>query len=207
MLAFRFRVYGTENIPDKGPFILVCNHQSYLDPMFCGVGCRRRLCYVARESLFVNKFFGALIASGGAIPVRPNQANLAAMREVMSRLRKGLGACLYPEATRTSDGRIEDFKAGFGLLSRKTGAPIVPVLLDGAFECWPRQNKMFSHGGVTVCYGRAITAEETKGMGDRELAEVVTDRLRRMQHQWRLKQGKEPFGYELYPSRVVNIRE
>jgi len=118
------------------------------------------------------------------------------MRQVIDKLKAGSGVCIFPEATRTSDGRIASFKPGFGLLCRRGGAAVVPVLIDGAFECWPRHKKIFSPGGrITVCYGKAISAEQVKVIGDRALAELLTDTLRRMQTESRLKHGREPLKY------------
>jgi len=70
ILFFRVRTYGQDNIPRKGPFIIVSNHQSFLDPIFCGGLIKRRSIFMARASLFTNWFFGPLIRSVNAIPVK-----------------------------------------------------------------------------------------------------------------------------------------
>jgi 1-acyl-sn-glycerol-3-phosphate acyltransferase len=136
-----------------------------------------------------------LIRSVNAIPVKRDKADVGTIKTVIARLKQGSGVCLFPEATRTSDGRIRDFKPGFGLLCRRSQAAIVPVLVDGAFECWPRHKKIFSSGLVTVCFGRAISPQQIKDMDDRKLAEVLTETLRQMQQQSRLKRGKQPYDY------------
>ena len=195
ILFFRMRVYGRENVPDKGAFLLVSNHQSYLDPIFCGVPLKRRLCFFARDSLFANWFFRWLISSVNTIPVRRGEADLTAMRKVIGKLKEGRGFCLFPEGTRTSDGKIASFKSGVGLLCRRGAAAVVPAVVDGAFECWPRHKRIFSPGSISVCYGKVITAEQVKNMGDRKLAEVLTDTLRRMQKECRQKAGKKPYDY------------
>jgi len=71
----------------------------------------------------------------------------------------------------------------------------VPVVIDGAFECWPRYKKIFSGGPVTVCYGKPIPVEQAAEMDNKKLAEVITDTLRRMQNECRLRQGKKPYDY------------
>ncbi|UCG47459.1 MAG: 1-acyl-sn-glycerol-3-phosphate acyltransferase [Phycisphaerales bacterium] len=192
---FPMRVYGVENIPRKGPLILASNHQSYMDPVFCGLRVRRHLSYLARESLFGNWFFAWLIRSLNAIPLRRDEADMAAVRKVLSKLKEGRGVCLYPEGTRTYDGRVEAFKPGLGLLCRRGGAAVVPVLIDGAYECWPRHQKMFKRGPVTVTYGRAVTAEQAREMGDKKLAEHLTETVRQMQRDCRIRDGKEPYDY------------
>jgi len=195
MLFFRLRVYGKENIPDTGAFLLICNHQSFLDPIFCGVPLRRHSYFLARDTLFTNWFFGRLLSSVNTIPVKQDQADLSAMRKVIDKLKEGKPVLLFPEGTRTSNGKIADFKSGFGLLSRRGEAAVVPVVVDGAFECWPRHKKIFTPGVITICYGKAITAEQAKEMNDRELAENLTETLRQMQTETRIKQGKKPYNY------------
>ena len=192
---FNFRAYGKENVPRRGAFLLVSNHQSYLDPVLYGVSFTRQMYFLARDSLFANWFFGLLISSLNTIPVKRDEADYSAMRKVISKLREGYGVCLFPEGTRTHDGKIAAFKPGFGLLCRRGNAAIVPVMIDGTFECWPRFRKLFSPGSVVVWYGKAISVEEAKKMGDERLAETVTDTLRRMQTECRVKHGKKPYDY------------
>jgi cytidylate kinase len=210
MAFFRIWPAGLENVPDQGALVLICNHQSFLDPVLCGIFVKRPLYFLARDSLF-RGFFGRLISSVNTIPVKSRfgkltargapasvfAENAGAMKTIISKLKQGSGVCLFPEATRTSDGRITPFKPGFGLLCRRGGAAVVPVLIDGAFECWPRHKKLFSPGGrIVICYGKCISAEQVRRMGDRKLAGVLTDTLRQMQNDCRVKQGKEPYGYE-----------
>lgn len=195
LLFFRVRTYGRENIPARGAFVMISNHQSYLDPILCGGPIDRRVSYLARQSLFDHWFFGGIIASVGAIPLKLGEADISAMRKVIDVLKQGLGVCLFPEGTRTCDGRITALKPGFGLLCRRGNAAVVPVVIDGAFECWPRHQKLFSGGSIVVCYGKAISAEQAKEMGDVKLAEVLTDTMRKMQTRCRIDQGKKPYDY------------
>jgi len=196
VLTFRLRVYGTENVPQKGPFVLASNHQSFLDPIFCGTPLTRPLCFLARDTLFTNKLFGLLISSVNAIPVKRGRPDLSAIKNIIAKLKRGRGVCLFPEATRTSDGRISAFKGGFGLLCRRGNAPVVPVLIEGAFECWPRHQKLFSPGSkITVSYGKPISAEQITEMQDEEFADVLTNTLRAMQTQLRQNLGKQPYNY------------
>jgi 1-acyl-sn-glycerol-3-phosphate acyltransferase len=192
---FRVRSYGRDNIPKEGAFVLISNHQSYLDPVLCGTTSHRRLGFLARDTLFTHWFFGKLISSLGTIPVKLGEADITAMRKVIAKLKEGEAICLFPEGTRSADGRIERFKPGFGLLCRRGNAAIVPTVIDGAFECWPRHKKLFSRGPIWVCFGKAISAEQAKNMGDEALANVLTDTLRHMQTKIRIQNGKEPYDY------------
>ncbi len=202
-IVFRLRVRGRENVPRGGAYILAGNHQSYLDPVFCGVGIRRRLCYVARDSLYRFKPFAWLIGSLDAIPIGQDKADIAAMKMIIARLQQGEAVCLYPEGTRTHDGKIVPFKAGFGLLCRRSRAAVVPVLVDGAFECWPRQKRFFTPGRVTIWYGPTLAAEEIRTMTNEELTDRLTATLRQMQHDCRLEQGKQPYDYSALPATDV----
>jgi len=196
-LFFKMEVYGLENVPKKGPFLLTSNHQSFIDPLFCGVCLKPVTFFLARDTLFTNWFFRRLLTSVNAIPVRRGTAHLSAMKKIISKLKDGFSVCLFPEATRTSDGRIARLKSGFGLICRRGNAALVPVVIEGAFECWPRNKKIFIPGKkIVVCYGRPIKAEEIKNMDDKQLAEIVTGKMRQMQKDCRIKLGKEPFEYD-----------
>lgn len=194
-LLYRLRAYGKENVPLKGPVLILCNHQCFLDPMFSQSWVRRPFSFVAREGLF-RGFFGWLIRSLYAIPIRQGQADVGAIKSVIHVLRQGRAVCLYPEGSRTFDGRIAEIKPGFGLISRRANAPIVPVVIEGAFECWPRTEKYPKlTGRVTVQYGKPIPAEHIKEVGDEVFAVELTKLLRDMQADLRKKLGKEPMDY------------
>jgi 1-acyl-sn-glycerol-3-phosphate acyltransferase len=195
-IVFRYRVYGRENVPQKGPVILASNHQSFLDPVFCGVAVKRHLVYVARDTLFRWRLFGFLIRSVNAIPVSRDKADIAAMRAIIARLQGGAAVCLYPEGTRTRDGRIVPVKAGFGLLCRRAKAVVVPVLIDGGFETWPRHKRFFVPGAVNVRFGTPLSPAQIETMSNEDLADYLTGTLRQMQHISRLKQGRRPYNYE-----------
>ncbi|MBN1359878.1 MAG: 1-acyl-sn-glycerol-3-phosphate acyltransferase [Sedimentisphaerales bacterium] len=195
LLFFRYRAYGKGNVPREGPVLLVGNHQSFLDPVFCGIGVNRNVVYMARDTLFKGPF-GWIIHSVNAIPIKRDQADIGAMKLIIGRLKEGMAVCLYPEGTRSADGRITRFKGGLGLLCRRSRAAVVPVLVDGAFECWPRSRKLFTPGPVVICYGKPLLAEQIAQMTNDQLADWCTRTLRRMQHEARLKQGKQPYVYD-----------
>jgi len=195
-LLFRIRYYGLENIPADKAVLFISNHQSYLDPLFCAAYLKRHFYFLARHTLFTNRSFGWLLSSINVMPVRRGEADLATMRNIIEKLKDGNSVCLFPEATRTDDGRIREFKPGFGLLSRRGQAPIIPVLIDGSYECWPRHKKLFSpRAKITVIYGERIALKEIKKTSDKELAKNLTEKLRQMQRLCRLKEGKEPYNY------------
>ncbi|MEN6386812.1 MAG: lysophospholipid acyltransferase family protein [Phycisphaerales bacterium] len=193
---FNPTVFNRELVPEEGAFLLLSNHQSFLDPMLNADPLRRQCCFAARDTLFTIPVFGPLVHSFNAIPIKRGQADLTAIRAFIEKLNDGFGLVLYPEGTRTEDGKISEMKPGFGLIARKANVPIVPSVIDGAFEAWPRQQKWFSRGKVYVTYGPPIPAEKVKEMGDRDFAHYLTEILRQMQHELRLKVGKTPFEYD-----------
>jgi cytidylate kinase len=198
------KVYDRENVPRNGAIVLISNHQSYFDPVFCGIPLKRPLYFLARDTLFANKVFGKIIASVNTIPVKRGEADIGAIKTVIRKLKEGYGVCLFPEGTRTRDGKIVSFKPGFGLLCRRGNAAVVPVVIDGAYESWPRHKKMFSPGAkIVISYGKAITSEEVKNMSDTELADNLTATLRQMQNDCRIKQGKKPYNYECSNGKIL----
>jgi 1-acyl-sn-glycerol-3-phosphate acyltransferase len=189
-------IEGIENLPKTGPYLLISNHQSYFDPIFCGIPLRRTdLYFLARDTLFRNKFFSFLISSLNAIPVKRGQSDMTALKTVIKRLKEGYVVCLFPEGTRTLDGKILDFKPGLGLICRRGGAIVVPTVIDGAFEVWPKKKKLFSTGTVAVCYGKPMSTAQVKELDDNEIALQLTQTLRNMQNEYRIRHGKTPFIY------------
>ncbi len=189
------RVFGRENVPKTGPALLLSNHQSFLDPVLCGVGLPRELDYIARNSLFRNRWFAWYIRSLNAFPIQRDQADLAAVRTIIKRLRSGRAVVLFPEATRTRDGRIRPIKGGFDLIVRKANAPAIPVIIDGAFESWPRTQLLPSLGRITVSYGKPITPQQANTLRREELVELLNRRLREMQTRVRRRTGKATYNY------------
>jgi 1-acyl-sn-glycerol-3-phosphate acyltransferase len=156
------------------------------------------MCYMARDTLFTNWLFGPVIRSVNAIPIKRGQADLAAMKTIIDRLKSGLPVNLFPEGTRTPDGRIAPVKAGVAMLSRRAKVPVVPMVIEGAFEAWPRNKKIFELGHKVVSYyGTPISAEKIREMGDEAFAKHLTREMWKLQNQVRARLGKEPFDYPI----------
>lgn len=200
-LMYRIKTFGTSNIPKDGALLVVCNHQSFFDPMFSHTWVWRTFYFVPRATLLDVKFWGKLIGSYCVVPIHPGQADVAAMKTIIDALKQGKAVCLYPEGTRTHDGRIGQIKPGFGLMSRRSGAAVLPMVIDGIFESWPRTQKFPTLGPrVGVMYGTPFSAEAIKAMGEEAFAETLTQTLRAMQADLRRKMGREPFVYDTNPA-------
>ena len=175
--------------------MVLCNHQSYIDPFFSQSWFCRHFYFVARQTLYVRKILGPILRSLLIIPIKQGEGDISAMKAIISKLKEGKMICLYPEGSRTFDGRIIDVKPGFALLSRRGKAKIIPTVIEGAFEFWPRTKKWPKPTRVSIMYGEPIEVETVKELGDREFARFLTRKLRQMQNELRVKMGREPFDY------------
>lgn len=180
----RGRVFGAARVPLRGPVLLVCNHQSFLDPVLATLALRRECHYMARDTLFRGGLFQRLIASLNAFPIRRGSADVGAIKETLRRLRQGALITVFPEGTRTPDGRVRAMQPGVALLARRAGAPLVPTLILGAFECWPRQAKLPRPHPVIVAYGRPLVPAEMQGRTDEECIALVRARILEMKERF-----------------------
>jgi 1-acyl-sn-glycerol-3-phosphate acyltransferase len=163
VLAFRLRCRGRGHVPQTGPCLIAANHQSFLDPVLFGVAAPRALHYMARESLFRVGPFAALIRSVNAHPIRREAADREALRTMKGLLGAGEAVLVFPEGTRTRDGRLGPVKRGIGAVAARTGAPLVPACVSGAFRAWPRQRAVPSLRPVQVRFAAPIRADAADG--------------------------------------------
>jgi 1-acyl-sn-glycerol-3-phosphate acyltransferase len=175
------RYTGRENIPAEGPVLVVSNHQSYLDPPLVGAGCRRRMNYVARKTLFGNPLFRWLIHSLDAIPLDTEGSSVGGIKETLRRLKRGEMVLIFPEGGRCWDGEVGPFQPGFTTLAVRGRAAILPVAIEGAFDAWPRTRKWPRPGIIHVHYGPPITADQLAQYGGDDLVGEVRRRVCRCQ--------------------------
>jgi len=154
--AARLEVVGRENIPDTGPFILVANHQSFLDPIIVQVLCRRPLHTLAKSTQFTGLIMGWVMPRVYAIPTRRYRIDPQAVRVVLRRLAEGSGVGVYPEGERSWDAQLQPFRRGTIRLLLKAGVPIIPCGVAGSYDVWPRWSKTVRRRRVRVEFGEAI---------------------------------------------------
>jgi 1-acyl-sn-glycerol-3-phosphate acyltransferase len=195
VLQYGVRHWGRENIPATGGVLVVSNHQSHFDPVLVGIGCPRRLNYVARDTLFRFAPFAWLIHSVGAFPIDREGMGLAGIKESLRRLKRGEMVLIFPEGTRTGDGAIAPFRPGFTALAVRSKAAILPVAIEGAFRVWPRWRKFPGLGRVRVRYGEPILPAEVAACDERELLDKVERRVRQC-HEWLLERG-DPHSFRI----------
>ncbi len=181
---FKARVFGVRNVPETGGVLLVSNHQSFMDPVLATMALHREGNYMARDSLFRHPLFRRLIESLNAFPVKRNAADVGAIKESLRRLKQGKVVLLFPEGTRTEDGRIGAMLPGVGAIAMKARVPIVPTLIDGVFQTWPKGQLLPSAGNVIVEYGCPLTMDDYAGMSPEELMDAIRGRLLAMQACW-----------------------
>lgn len=151
--GMKVRVRGREHIPSRGGVIVASNHQSFLDPVLLGCASRRPFAFLARDSLFRSALFGGLIRSLNSYPVPRDSLSPEALRRAVAVLRKGWPLVVFPEGTRTRDGRMGPLRRGVSLLAVRAGVPVLPARIDGAFLVWPRQHRLPRSGKIRVAFG------------------------------------------------------
>lgn len=177
-IYFRFRWRGREHMPVNSGALVCSNHQSYLDPVLVGVCFRGQLNYLARQSLFNSRLFGGLIRYLDSIPLDRDGMGIGGVKEALKRLKRGEMLLIFPEGTRTLDGEIGPLKPGFIALARRGRVPVLPVAVDGAFQAWPRTNRLPRPLKVRTCFGAPISVERIAQLSDDELVEEVRTRIR-----------------------------
>ncbi len=151
-----FEVSGLENLPSAGPFILVANHQSFLDPIIVQTICRRPLHTLAKSTQFSGKFMGWAMPRVNAIPTRRYRVEPQAVRVVLRSLAEGKAVGVYPEGERSWDSGMQPFRRGTIRLLLKAGVPVVPCGVAGAYDVWPRWSKTIRRARVRVEFGEPI---------------------------------------------------
>ncbi len=160
---YNIKVEGRENIPKKGSFIFASNHRSYADPVLVVICGRGKFSFMAKSELFENKAFGWLIRMLGAFPVERGKGDTAAIERAITRVKEGTHLLIFPEGTRSKDGKVGKGKTGVALIAAKAGADVIPVGIN--FE-----GKLHFRSKIVVRYGKPIPASRLA------LAEELTDR-------------------------------
>ncbi|MDP6545588.1 MAG: lysophospholipid acyltransferase family protein [Phycisphaerae bacterium] len=194
-IVWKTRVYGRHNEPAEGGVVYISNHQSFLDPMLIGFGLVRPLNYMARSTLFDNPSLGRLIASLNTFPVKRDTADSGALKEAMRRIKRGGQVLIFAEGTRTQDGKIAPFLPGVALLARRAAKWIVPVVIDGAFEAWPRTQSVPGWGRIAVSFGEPLTQECARTFKAAPLVEHVRQIMIQMQSDLRRRLGRPALEY------------
>jgi len=181
MVGVRVRAEGVENVP-AGVCLFAANHTSNMDLPAAMKALPRRLAFLAKKSLFQIPLVGLAFRIANFIPVdRENrEAALASVERAVQFIKTGSSFLVFPEGTRSPDGRLGRFKKGSFAMAIETGVPIVPVAFIGAHRVMAKQSLAIHPGEILVRFGEPIATAEISLQGRAELARRVHDAIARL---------------------------
>lgn len=172
-------VDGREQLDPEKPYIFAANHQSQFDIFvlqgFLGVNFR----WLAKKELFTVPIWGAAMRSAGYIPIDRSHGRQAikSLDEAAQKISAGTSVIIFPEGTRSTDGKLHDFKAGAMVLAIKSRVPIVPVAISGTFAILPKGKLLMNPGRVQIRVGRPIETRNHMPKDKHQLAKKLQDEV------------------------------
>lgn len=165
---------GVEHLPD-GPFILMSNHQSNFDILALISTIPRRIYWIAKKELFDIPVFGSSMRRGGYIPLDRSDGRkaLKSMENAAAIIRQGSSVVMFPEGTRSRDGRLLPFKRGGFMLAVRAGVPVIPVTINGSGKVNPGGVIKLHSGSITLTLHPAVAIPE--GMKKSEAEEWLME--------------------------------
>jgi 1-acyl-sn-glycerol-3-phosphate acyltransferase len=184
-VLYRPRVEGVEHIPGDGPVIVAGNHVTFVDSMFLSLVVKRQVYFIGKDEYVTGKGLkGRLMAwfftTCGMIPVDRDggHGGVAALMTGRRVLEEGRIFGIYPEGTRSPDGRLYRGRTGVARLALMTGAPVVPFAMIGTDKVQPGGSGMLRIAPVTIRFGRPLEFTRYEGMDrDRYVLRAVTDEV------------------------------
>src|SRR5437016_4690619 len=180
-LLYRPKARGLENIPGDGPVILAANHLSFVDSLFIPLVVRRKVVFLGKADYFTNARTAWFFKMAGVIPVRREggSASEAAIQAGVRELRMGHVVGIYPEGTRSPDGRLYRGKTGVARMALLAKCPVVPVSVFGTRELQPIGKRFPKLSGrIEVRFGRPLSFERFSGQEtDRFVLRSITDEV------------------------------
>lgn len=163
---------GVDNIPREGGVLLVSNHISLLDPVIVGSAANREIHFMARSNVFDVPFLGRLISIFNAYPVNRGKPDLGALRKTITHLKGGNAVLIFPEGTRSFDGKIGKAHDGACFIAQRANVPTIPVYHKGAEKMMPRGSKRIRRAKLSVTFGNPI-----------DFSDIVESDIRREMYQ------------------------
>ena len=184
-LFFRPTIEGLENVPRKGGAILASNHLAVADSFFLPLMVPRRVTFLAKREYFTGKgikgrFKKAFFSGVGQVPI--DRASAAAAQDALDTgvrlLREGHLLGIYPEGTRSPDGRLYKGKIGVARMAMEAGVPVIPVVMVGTDKANPIGSKMWRPHRIRIVIGEPLDFSRYDGLGgDRFVERSVTDEI------------------------------
>lgn len=170
----RCRPEGEENIPKEGGVLIAPNHISAWDPPLTGSMMERPLHFMAKQELFEVPILGFLIKRTNAFPVKRGMQDMSAMRNAFSLLENGNALLMFPEGTRSKDGKLGKARAGVGMVACHAQVPVVPVKIENA-------DKFFKLKKIRIKYGKVIMPPKKYAKNDyTEFSQKILDAIAEM---------------------------
>lgn len=174
---FRMRVSGLENLPEEGAgFVLISNHQSYLDPVMLGLRLRnRRLTFMAKEELFHVPVLAPIIKKLGAFPVSRGKNSGKAVETAKKVVNENKILALFPEGHRSLNGQLLKPKSGAVVIASQTGAPIVPAAV-----CYKGKHpfaRVYVHFGEMISCGELNVSSDAAPKAVKNATKMVWSRV------------------------------
>jgi 1-acyl-sn-glycerol-3-phosphate acyltransferase len=178
LVGVKVQVAGSERLDWRCSYIFMCNHASNLDPPIVIPAMPRRTSVLVKKELFRIPILGWAMRLADLVPVdrRNREAALASLRLAAEALRSGVNMTVWPEGTRSRDGRLLPFKKGLFYLARESGVPIVPVTVVGTHEIWGKGEFAIRPGTATVIFHEPV--DPAAYSSQRRLIDAVRERIR-----------------------------
>ncbi|MFH1867351.1 MAG: lysophospholipid acyltransferase family protein [Candidatus Omnitrophota bacterium] len=175
---FRLEAAGLENIPRKGGFILASNHRSHLDPPMVTVCISRKLYFLAKIELFKSQFFAKILKGLDCIELDRDGIGRSALKEGLRVLHRGRGLLIFPEGTRSKDGRLGFGKAGASVFAFGAGVPVIPTFISGSERAMPPKRHFITPDKIKVTFGKGLVPPKVIKKEDRKQAyQKFADRI------------------------------
>jgi 1-acyl-sn-glycerol-3-phosphate acyltransferase len=170
---------GSEHIPASGGVIIASNHLSYLDPPLVCSGTKREVHFLAKKELFGKWYSPVLISNLNTIPVRRGRFDRASYLKAIEIARRGDVLVLFPEGTRSKDGKLREGKTGAAKISIEAGVPVVPACIRNSNRI---KQVLFSADRVEVRFGKPIYPSEFDSVQPEKekLAQYTAEIMRRI---------------------------
>lgn len=153
---FRVTATGRRYIPLDGRIIVAANHASIVDPPIIGLMSPRAVVTLAKEELWRVPILRWWLDSLGAVAVNRGSADLGALRAALEVVRKNKALLLFPEGTRTSDGKIAPLQRGVGWIACRSRAIVVPTFIEGSYQAFSRHRRIPRPSRITVHFGEPL---------------------------------------------------
>jgi 1-acyl-sn-glycerol-3-phosphate acyltransferase len=177
-LLFRPTVVGAENIPVEGPVLIAPIHRSNVDFALTLFISKRKVFFMAKDSLFRVPLLGPLITHLGAFPIQRGSADRGSMAHSEAVLRQGHALVLFPEGTRKEGRTVGPLHDGAMFVAARTGATVVPVGIGGSDRAMPRGAKLPRPTKVTIVVGPPIDPPTSEGRVSRSALKAKSEELR-----------------------------